>query len=154
MTRLPRNERVLVFKLFRVATMNILVAALLSATAMAGSLDFNGDPARGETLYPQCMGCHSFERDRTGPRHCGLIGRRAGRVAGFAYSKAMSESGIVWTRETLDKFLSAPTIVVPGTTMGYAGIEAAQDRLDLIAYIELAGDSPAPCESSGESGQP
>lgn len=134
--------------------MNVLVASLLSTTALAGSLNLNGDPARGETLYPQCMGCHSLDRNRTGPMHCGLIGRLAGSVAGFMYSKAMKQSGIVWTRETLDKFLTAPTVVVPGTAMGYAGIADRQDRLDLVAYIEQAGRIPALCGSRGNNRQP
>jgi len=97
-----------------------------------------GDAARGEALYERCFACHSLETDRAGPRHCGLLGRRAGSVPGFDYSPAMRASGIVWNAETLDRFLAAPTAVVPGTSMGYAGIASAQERADLIAYLRSA----------------
>lgn len=97
-----------------------------------------GDAARGEALYSRCFACHSLETDRTGPRHCGLLGRRAGSVPGFDYSPAMRASGIVWTAQSLDRFLAAPLAVVPGTSMGYAGIASAQERADLIAYLRAA----------------
>lgn len=104
-----------------------------------------GNPNHGRIVYQRCSGCHSLERDRTGPRHCDLIGRRAGTLAGFQYTLAMQRSGIVWTRESLDAFLAAPLKVVPGTSMGFAGIEDRQARLDLIAYIEQAGSMPGVC---------
>lgn len=97
-----------------------------------------GNAIRGEALYERCFACHSLETDRAGPRHCGLLGRRAGSVPGFDYSPAMRASGIVWNAATLDRFLAAPTAVVPGTSMGYAGIASAQERADLIAYLSAA----------------
>ncbi|MBX3674404.1 MAG: c-type cytochrome [Burkholderiales bacterium] len=97
-----------------------------------------GNAVRGEALYERCFACHSLETDRAGPRHCGLLGRRAGSVPGFDYSPAMRAAGIVWSAETLDRFLAAPTAVVPGTSMGYAGIASAQERADLIAYLRAA----------------
>ena len=109
--------------------------AIGSPAAMAAPA---GNAIRGEALYERCFACHSLETDRAGPRHCGLLGRRAGSVPGFDYSPAMRASGIVWSAETLDRFLAAPTAVVPGTSMGYAGIASAQERADLIAYLRAA----------------
>lgn len=97
-----------------------------------------GDPLRGEQIYSRCMGCHSLQVNRTGPRHCGLIGRRAGTVPGFDYSVAMRASGLVWEQDTLDAFLAAPMGRVPGTTMTYAGIADPQQRRDLIAWLARA----------------
>lgn len=97
-----------------------------------------GDPLRGEQIYSRCMGCHSLQVNRTGPRHCGLIGRRAGTVPGFDYSVAMRASGLVWDQDTLDAFLAAPMGRVPGTTMTYAGIADPQQRRDLIAWLARA----------------
>ena len=88
------------------------------------------------------MACHAIDRDRTGPRHEGLIGRRVGSVPGFAYSPAMKKAGaagMVWDEATLDKFLENPTRFLPGTRMGYAGIKNAQERADLIAFLKKAG---------------
>lgn len=108
-----------------------------------------GDPINGERVYQRCIGCHSLDRNRTGPRHCGLIDRRAGSLEGFEYTAAMKQSGILWTRENLDAFLAAPLAVVPGTSMGFAGIEERQTRLDLIAYIERASRTPELCGPPG-----
>ena len=98
-----------------------------------------GDAKRGEAVYSRCLACHAIEYDRTGPRHCGLIGRRAGSVPGFNYSDAMKHSGITWNANTLDRFLAAPTKAVPGTAMGYDGVKDAGERADLIAYLVAAG---------------
>ncbi|HEY9550102.1 MAG TPA: cytochrome c family protein, partial [Kiloniellaceae bacterium] len=71
---------------------------------------------------------------------CGLLGRPAGAVADFrGYSSALRESGIVWSVESLDRFLAAPLEAVPGTRMGYAGVKDPQERADLIAFLAAAG---------------
>jgi len=98
-----------------------------------------GDPAAGEAVYSRCLGCHAIEYNRTGPRHCGVVGRRAGSVPGYEYSPAMKQSGIVWNEKTLNRFLSDPLKTVPGTTMTYAGVTDAKDRADLIAYLGKNG---------------
>ncbi|MGY8995060.1 MAG: c-type cytochrome [Alphaproteobacteria bacterium] len=104
-----------------------------------------GDPVRGEDLYSRCMGCHALERNRTGPQHCGLIGRQAGTLDGFRFSEAMTNSGIVWTVVELDRFLADPLGTVPGTRMGYAGIQDAQVRTDLIAFLLAANQDAGRC---------
>jgi cytochrome c len=113
-----------------------LAAGLFLAAGLASAA---GDAARGEAIYSRCAACHSLARDRTGPRHCGLFGRRAGSVPGFDYSAAMRRSGIVWDARSLDRFLADPLATVPGTTMGYAGVKDAQERTDLVAYLRRAG---------------
>ena len=100
-----------------------------------------GDARAGEAVYERCVACHSLARDRTGPRHCGLFGRRAGAVRDFDYSAAMKHSGIVWNERSLDRFLAAPTRVIPGTSMGYSGIADPAERANLIAYLRQAGES-------------
>jgi cytochrome c len=123
--------------------------ALFAAFALcAGAATAAGDAARGEKLYARCAACHALEYDRVGPRHCGLIGRRAGNVKGFDYSPALKKSGIVWTARELDAFLSNPPKRVPGTTMTYAGIPDAQERADLIAYLAKAS-AGAECRKAG-----
>jgi cytochrome c len=110
--------------------------ASFAAGAAAGS-----DPRHGEEIYSRCLACHALAADRTGPRHCGLIGRHAGSVPGFEYSAAMKGSRIVWNAKSLDRFLADPLKAVPGTSMGYAGVKDASERADLIAYLERAGKS-------------
>ena len=95
----------------------------------------------GEAIYARCLACHALAYDRTGPRHCGLFGRRAGSVKGFAYSAAMQRTDIIWNARTLDRFLANPTQAIPGTSMGYAGVTDAKERAALIAYLKQANDS-------------
>jgi cytochrome c len=67
----------------------------------------------------------------------------------------MRRSGIVWSDETLDRFLADPLKTVPGTTMGYAGIKNADERRDLIAWLRQADSVKALCpRSSSESAEP
>ncbi|MCC6469759.1 MAG: cytochrome c family protein [Alphaproteobacteria bacterium] len=114
-----------------------VLGALLCVWTAAAQAD--GDPARGEKVYERCEGCHSIDRDRIGPRHKGVVGRRAASIDGFAYSPAMKNSGLTWDEATLDRFLQGPTKLVPGTRMGFAGVPVEQDRADLIAFLRKAG---------------
>ncbi|WP_421864266.1 c-type cytochrome [Motiliproteus sp.] len=116
----------------------LTVAGLLADVSTASaemSVSMSGDARHGKQLYAQCVGCHSPERHRTGPKHCGLIGRQAGAAAGFDYSKSMRESKLIWSVRTLDSFLFSPLGYIPGTNMGIAGIKDDHDRSDLIAYL-------------------
>jgi cytochrome c len=112
----------------------VLAGLLLIAAVPVGAAP-PGDARRGQAIYERCQACHSLARNRTGPKHCGLLGRAAGGVAGFNYSKALKRSGIVWTPESLDRFLKNPFTAVPGTRMGYAGVKDGQERADLIAFL-------------------
>ncbi|GAB4042214.1 MAG: hypothetical protein Fur0014_14310 [Rubrivivax sp.] len=108
-------------------------AALLLSASLAAAAD--GDALRGRDAYDaRCGGCHSVAADRVGPRHAGVFGRRAGSVAGFAYSEALRRSGLVWNAETLDRWLADPESLVPGQRMGYR-LPDAQARADIVAYL-------------------
>ena len=120
----------------------ISVGAGIAFAAGAAVAAGGGDPKAGEAIYSRCVACHALEYDRTGPRHCGLFGRRAGTVAGFDYSDAMKGSNIVWNAKTLERFLAEPMAAVPGTSMGYAGVTDPGERADLIAYLVQAGKAP------------
>jgi cytochrome c len=100
------------------------------------------DAVRGEQIYVRCQACHALSYDRVGPRHCGLFGRTAGSVPGFAYSPAMKNSHIVWNDRTLDRFLTSPLKMVPGTAMTYDGVPDAKDRAELMAYLKGADKTP------------
>ncbi len=122
----------------RAAAAGGLAAVFLAFPALAA------DARRGEAIYSRCVACHAIEHDRTGPRHCGVLGRRAAAVPDFPYSPAMKRSGLVWDEKTLDRFLASPMQVVPGTSMGYAGVDDSRDRADLIAFLAGTG----PCASA------
>jgi len=123
------------------ASAGLLTAGLVGAGASSSppaDVASSADVEKGREIYERCGACHSLERDRVGPRHCGLFGRRAGSVPGFVYSDAMRESRLVWGRKTLDRFLTNPLAVVPGTFMGYAGIPDPKEREQLLDYLDVA----------------
>lgn len=120
----------------------VLCAVLAFASGMAGARAPAAGAKAGAEVYARCLACHALSYDRTGPRHCGLFGRRAGSVPGFAYSAAMKRSDIIWNARTLDRFLANPTKSMPGTSMGYAGVTDRAERAALIAYLKQANGTP------------
>jgi cytochrome c len=118
------------------------LAIVLALGCAAAQAEAPANVAHGEEVYNRCVACHALKADRVGPHHCGLIGRRAGSVPGFAYSEAMKKSKLVWDEKTLDRFLVNPMKVVPGTAMTYDGVPDSTDRHDLIAYLKHANAGP------------
>jgi len=118
----------------------VVVAALTSGAALAQSAPTatnapKGDPLRGKTLYQACEGCHSIDDNDIGPRHRGVVGRHAGSIADYSYSPALKNSGLTWDEANLNRWLSNPSALVPGTKMFFK-IDDAQQRADLIAYLK------------------
>ncbi|TAL22496.1 MAG: c-type cytochrome [Aquabacterium sp.] len=112
-----------------------LLACTVALPACAQQAGVRGDAQRGQALYEQrCAACHSPGADRVGPRHDGVFGRRAGSVAGYAYSAALRRSTLVWDERTLDAWLRDPQALVPGQQMGYS-VPDATARADLVAYL-------------------
>lgn len=94
------------------------------------------DDAAGQAVFQsQCGICHAVQagRNMIGPSLAGLVGRPAGRVAGFHYSSANKESGLTWDAATLDRYLTSPSAVIPHTIMTYGGLKDGKKRADLIA---------------------
>jgi cytochrome c len=114
--------------------------AALSVLLLSGAARADGDAARGEARFQDCAACHKLEAgaNNVGPSLHGIFTRKAGEIADFRYSPAIKRSGIVWTPETLDKFITDPQALVPGNRMPYAGMANASDRADLIAYLTKA----------------
>lgn len=109
----------------------LLGVSAAHAQAVTGAA---GDAARGKTLYQACTSCHSIDENDIGPKHRGVVGRPAGSLPDYAYSAALKASGIVWSAENLDRWLTNPQALVPGTKM-YFSLPDAQSRADLIAYL-------------------
>ena len=118
------------------------IASLLiaGALALASQSALAQDAGKGEKVYKKCKACHALEagKNKVGPSLAGIFGRKAGSVEGFKYSKAMTESGIVWDEKTIGEFLTKPKDVVPKTRMAFPGLKKEADRADLIAYLKEA----------------
>ena len=97
-----------------------------------------GDAAKGATVFVTCKTCHAIEEgvNKIGPSLHGVVGRKAGSIAGFAYSAANKNSGITWSPEKLYQYLENPQRVVPGTKMTFVGLPDGQKRADVIAYLK------------------
>ena len=113
----------------------IAAAAIMAA---AGAARADGDPARGEKRFEDCVACHTTERgvNSVGPSLYGVFERKAGDVSDFRYSPALKRSGITWTVQALDAFIADPQKAVPANRMPYAGMPDAADRADLVAYLQ------------------
>jgi len=99
-----------------------------------------GDYEKGKKVFKQrCLQCHVVDKleTKTGPTLNGVINRKSGSVGGFDYSAANKNKGVVWTRETLFEYLKDPKKYIPGTKMVFAGLKKADERADLIKYIEV-----------------
>ena len=88
--------------------------------------------------FALCAACHAVDAGAAssfGPNLHGVVGRKAGALAGYSYSPAMTGSGIVWNDATLSSFLEAPQKVVPGTRMAFGGVKDKAKRDEIIAYL-------------------
>jgi cytochrome c len=96
------------------------------------------DVAAGEKVFALCRSCHVLDEgvNRVGPSLYNVVGRASGSVAGFSYSDANKNSGVTWTTDVLFKYLEDPKGFMPGTKMAFPGIKDAQDRANLVAYLE------------------
>lgn len=115
------------------------LAAMLHVTA-AGAAE--GDPKRGAEVYQACVSCHALEPGLhlSGPSLDGVWGRQAGRAEGFGrYSPGLKQAGFAWNAAALGGLLKDPQEMLPGTYMTFRGIDDAQARADLIAFLEIAG---------------
>jgi cytochrome c len=111
------------------------LALLISLTVPAGA----ADPVAGQRLFKvQCAACHAIVpgKPMAGPSLAGIVGRETGTIEGFRYSSANANARLVWTPETLDKYLVNPQVIIPGTIMAYPGLRNDTQRADLIAYLE------------------
>jgi len=103
------------------------------ATLMASA-----DVEKGAKVFGKCKACHKLEAGAqgTGPTLFGVVGRGVEAEAGFGYSGALAAVATVWDADSLNGFLENPKKFAPGTKMGFAGLAKAEDRANLIAYLD------------------
>lgn len=115
------------------------LTALVLGAGLAPLAQAAGDPAAGKTLFQQkCALCHSPEKgvNKLGPSLWNVVGQPAAEVPNYTFSDAMKNSKITWDEATLDKWLTNPKALVPGTKMIFPGLPNPTDRQNIIAYLE------------------
>ena len=112
------------------------------ASSSTEGTDSNGTQTASADARPaawgQCAACHTIAKDAPnglGPNLWGVAGTKAGDIKGYEFSPAMKASGLVWDEATLDKYLTNPRQVVPGTKMSFGGISDAAKRKELITWL-------------------
>ena len=104
-----------------------------------------GDLAHGEKVFKKCSACHmiaSGGKNMIGPNLWGVIGRTAGSVSDYKYSKAMVAYSKQWNFEEMNSYLIKPQAYVKGTKMAFAGLRKEKDRASVILYLNSKSDNP------------
>jgi len=105
--------------------------------------------ADGAKIFKKCTACHSIARggsNKIGPALWGVLGRQAGSISDYKYSKAMIAHEKTWSFEEMNSFLIKPKDWIKGTKMSFAGLKNAKDRAAVILYMNEKTDSPLPLE--------
>jgi cytochrome c len=115
--------------------------AAAPAAAPAANLE-----RRGQRLFLQCQACHSLTKEqdgKIGPPLNGVVGRKAASAPGFAgYTKSLQGAGLTWDEATLDRWLTQPSALGPGTAMVFVGLPKPEDRQAIVAYLKKATATP------------
>ena len=106
-----------------------------------------GNMAHGEKVFKKCSACHMIAADgknKIGPNLWGVIGRTAGAINDYNYSKAMKAYAKEWTFEEMNSYLIKPQAYIKGTKMAFAGLRKEKDRASVIKYLNQNSDNPLP----------
>ena len=106
-----------------------------------------GDLAHGEKVFKKCSACHMIAaggKNMIGPNLWGVIGRTAGSVDDYKYSKAMIAYAKEWSFEEMNSYLIKPQAYIKGTKMAFAGLRKEKDRASVILYMNSKGNNPKP----------
>jgi cytochrome c len=105
------------------------------------------DPKKGAEDAKICETCHNFQKGggaKIGPDLWDVVGRKIASVPGFAYSDSLKGLSGDWTYEVLNKWITDPKAMAPGTKMTYPGEKNPHRRADILAYLQTLADKPVP----------
>lgn len=114
------------------------IAAMAALTMFAATAAQAADAKNGQAVFGRCAVCHTVNQGGSnglGPNLFGVAGRKAASLSNYTYSSALKGSGITWTDDKLQAWVSGPARLVPGTKMAFGGISNPTQVADLIAYL-------------------
>ena len=134
-------------------------AAAVEAPVDWGTELPKADVNAGKQVATKCQSCHNFDSggpNMTGPNLYGVLGRKPGSHAGFAYSQGMTDFAgkqPIWDFVHVNDFVTAPQKYIDGTKMTFVGLKQRQDRINVIAYLHSLGSNlpiptPAPAAAA------
>ena len=115
-------------------------------------------PAAGEALFAKCKACHTVDQggaNGIGPNLYGTVGEPIGKgKAGYAFSGDLSGHGGNWDFANLDAWLTSPKKFASGTKMSFAGLSKAEDRANIIVYMNSMGSNvPLPAAEAAPAAE-
>ena len=137
------------------------VAAVTTSTATAETNSVNSESENimalfastsatdGAKVFKKCTACHSITEEggnKIGPALWGVLGRQAGSISDYKYSKAMAAHGKTWSFEEMNNFLIKPKDWIKGTKMSFAGLKQTKDRAAVILYMNENSNNPLPLQ--------
>ena len=141
---------------YQVASVTTVASTTSAETGSTNSEEGNimalfssASAAEGAKVFKKCAACHSIKEDganKIGPALWGVLGRAAGSVPGYKYSKAMAAHGKNWSFEEMNGFLIKPKDWIKGTKMSFVGLKNAKDRAAVILYMNENTNSPLPLQ--------
>jgi cytochrome c len=120
-------------------TVSLFLVAICTFPLAAISADHPaGDAERGKVLFmKRCTGCHSLDQDKEGPHLKNVYGRKAGTIASFQYSDALKSANVIWSEDTLDKWLTDTDSLVPNNDMSFH-VPKPEERADIIRFLKVS----------------
>ena len=141
---------------YQVATVTTFASTTSAETGLVSSESGNimalfasTSAAEGAKVFKKCAACHSIAEDggnKIGPALWGVLGRPAGSIPDYKYSKAMAAHGKSWSFEEMNGFLTKPKGWIKGTKMSFAGLKNAKERAAVILYMNENTNSPLPLQ--------
>ena len=136
-------------------------ATAAPAEAPIETLLASASAEHGAQTAKQCQACHNFQEGqgpKVGPDLYGVVDRPVASVSGFNYSSALKGAtqklGGKWSFDALNKWLTKPSAVAPGTAMTFAGLSNEKQRADVIAYLDTLSPHPVPLPTAQGAAAP
>lgn len=122
----------------KILLLGVVFASATYANAFAADAIVNADPVMGKRQFAPCSACHTVEAggpNKIGPNLNGLFKRISGTKSDFKYSDAMKKAAIKWDPVILEKYITKPQAMVPGTKMPFLGVPDPAARANIVAYL-------------------